>query len=103
MPSCESCWPDESPMVLRRIIDKWLKAGVLEQGQLFYPDAGTPQGGVISPALSNVFLHYVLDEWFEQEVKPRLRERAFLVRYADDFVIGFRDQRDAQRVMEVLP
>src|SRR5262249_3444836 len=60
-------------------------------------------GGAVSPALSNVFLHYVLDLWFAQEVKPRLRQRAFLVRYADDFVIGFRDQRDAQRVLEVLP
>src|SRR5262249_20718433 len=56
-----------------------------------------------SPALSNVFLHYVLDLWFEQEVKPRLHQRAFLIRYADDFVIGFRDQSDARRVMEVLP
>src|SRR6516162_4152825 len=89
--------------VLLRLIDKWLKAGVMEDGCVSYPEAGAPQGGVASPALSNVFLHYVLDLWFEQEVKPRLRERAFLVRYADDFVIGFRDQRDAQRVMEVLP
>jgi RNA-directed DNA polymerase len=89
--------------VLLRLIDKWLKAGVMEDGSVSYPEAGTPQGGVVSPALSNVFLHYVLDLWFEQEAKPRLRERAFLVRYADDFVIGFRDQRDAQRVMEVLP
>jgi len=89
--------------VLLRLIDKWLKAGVMEDGSVSYPEAGTPQGGVVSPALSNVFLHYVLDLWFEQEAKPRLRERAFLVRYADDFVIGFRDQRDAQRVREVLP
>ena len=89
--------------VLLRLIDKWLKAGVMEDGSVSYPEAGTPQGGVVSPALSNVFLHYVLDLWFEQDVKPRLCERAFLVRYADDFVIGFRDQRDAQRVMEVLP
>jgi RNA-directed DNA polymerase len=89
--------------VLLRLIDKWLKAGVMEDGSVSYPEAGTPQGGVVSPTLSNVFLHYVLDLWFEQDVKPRLRERAFLVRYADDFVIGFRDQRDAQRVMEVLP
>jgi group II intron reverse transcriptase/maturase len=85
------------------LIDKWLKAGVMEDGSVSYPDAGTPQGGVISPLLSNVFLHYVLDQWFEQEVKPRLRRRAFLVRYADDFVIGFRDERDAHRVMEVMP
>jgi RNA-directed DNA polymerase len=89
--------------VLLRLIDKWLKAGVMEDGSVSYPEAGTPQGGVVSPALSNVFLHYVLDLWFEQEVKPRLRQRAFLIRYADDFVIGFRDPSDARRVMEVLP
>jgi RNA-directed DNA polymerase len=89
--------------VLLRLIDKWLKAGVMEDGSVSYPETGTPQGGVVSPMLSNVFLHYVLDLWFEQDVKPRLSQRAFLVRYADDFVIGFRDQRDAQRVMEVLP
>jgi group II intron reverse transcriptase/maturase len=89
--------------VLLRLIDKWLKAGVMEDGNVSYPDAGTPQGGVVSPILSNVFLHYVLDLWFEQDVKPRMRHRAFLIRYADDFVIGFRDQSDAQRVMEVVP
>jgi hypothetical protein len=75
----------------------------MEDGSVSYPDAGTPQGGVVSPLLSNVFLHYVLDLWFEQEVKPCLSGRAFLIRYADDFVIGFCDERDAQRVMEVLP
>ena len=64
---------------------------------------GSPQGGVISPLLSNIFLHYVLDEWFEQVVKPRLRGRAYLIRYADDFVIGFTDEKDARRVQEVLP
>ena len=89
--------------VVLRLIDKWLKAGVMEDGNVSYPDSGSPQGGVISPLISNVFLHYVLDQWFEQEVVPRLRSRAFLVRYADDFVIGFRDHRDAQRVMEVIP
>src|SRR5207237_9420100 len=89
--------------VVLRLIDKWLKAGVMEEGSVSYPDAGTPQGGVVSPLLSNVFLHYVLDQWFEQEVKPRLHRRAFLIRYADDFVIGFRDERDAKRVMEVMP
>ena len=89
--------------VLLRLIDKWLKAGVMEDGCVSYPEAGAPQGGVASPLLSNVFLHYVLDLWFERDVKPRLRQRAFLVRYADDFVIGFRDQGDAQRVLEVLP
>jgi group II intron reverse transcriptase/maturase len=89
--------------VLLRLIDKWLKAGVMEDGSVSYPEAGAPQGGVASPLLSNVFLHYVLDLWFEQDVKPRLRQRAFLIRYADDVVIGFRDRRDAQRVLEVLP
>ena len=89
--------------VLLRLIDKWLKAGVMEDGSVSYPEAGTPQGGVVSPLLSNVFLHYVLDLWFAQDVKPRLCQRAFLIRYADDVVIGFRDQRDAQRVMDVLP
>jgi retron-type reverse transcriptase len=89
--------------VLLRLIDKWLKAGVLEGGTLTYPQAGTPQGGVISPLFANVYLHYVLDVWFEQEVKPCLRGRAFLVRYADDFVMGFACERDARRVLEVLP
>jgi group II intron reverse transcriptase/maturase len=89
--------------VLLRLIDKWLKAGVMEDGNVSHPDSGTPQGGVVSPLLSNVFLHYVLDQWFEQDVKPRMRQPAFLIRYADDFVIGFRDERDAQRVLEVIP
>jgi RNA-directed DNA polymerase len=89
--------------VLTRLIGKWLQAGVLEDGMVTYPDAGSPQGGVISPVLSNIFLHYVLDEWFEREVKPRLGGRAFLIRYADDFVIGFTREEDARRVSKVLP
>jgi len=89
--------------VLRRLIDKWLKAGVLEEGQWRRTSAGSPQGGVISPLLANVYLHYVLDEWFEQEVKPRLKGEAFLIRYADDFVIGFKREDDAHRVQAVLP
>jgi RNA-directed DNA polymerase len=89
--------------VLRRLIGKWLKAGVMEAGNISYPDAGSPQGGVISPLLANVFLHYVLDTWFRREVQPRLRGRAHLIRYADDFVILFRHEEDARRVMEVLP
>ena len=75
--------------VIRRAIGKWLNAGVMEAGELSYPQRGTPQGGVISPTLSNVYLHEVLDEWFEHEVKPRLRGRAFEVRYADDAVLVF--------------
>jgi len=89
--------------VLLRLIDKWLKAGVLEEGELTHPEAGTPQGGVISPLLANVYLHYVLDVWFEQDVQPRLKGRAFLVRYADDFVMGFACEEDARRVLAVLP
>ena len=88
--------------VVRRMIDKWLKAGVLEQGQLSYPSAGTPQGGVVSPALSNVFLHYVLDEWFAQQVQPRLRGVSTLIRYCDDFVMLFACRDDAERVHAVL-
>jgi RNA-directed DNA polymerase len=89
--------------VLLRLIGKWLNAGVLEEGSLSYPDAGSPQGGVVSPILANVFLHYVLDEWFAEEVQPRLKGRAFLIRYADDFTIGFLREDDARRVMDVLP
>lgn len=89
--------------VLRRVIGKWLKAGVLEDGALRRPTGGTPQGGVISPLLANLYLHVVLDEWFEDVVKPRMRGRATLVRYADDFVILFAREDDARRVMDVLP
>lgn len=86
-----------------RLIGKWLKAGVLEEGRRTSSESGTPQGGVISPLLANIYLHKVLDLWFEKEVKPRLQGRAFLVRYADDAVLSFASERDARRVMEVLP
>lgn len=89
--------------VLLRLIGKWLNAGVLESGQATRSEAGTPQGGVISPLLANIYLHNVLDEWVEEEVLPRMTGRAFLVRYADDFVMGFSNESDARRVMEVLP
>ena len=89
--------------VLLRLIGKWLKAGVLEQGALSRPDAGTPQGGVISPLLANIFLHEVLDMWFEDVVRPRMRGEAHLYRYADDFVIVLSHKEDARRVMDVLP
>jgi group II intron reverse transcriptase/maturase len=89
--------------VLTRLIGKWLHAGVMEDGTVTFPTAGSPQGGVISPVLSNIFLHYVLDDWFEREVKPRLRGQAYLIRYADDFVIGFTQEEDARRVLAVLP
>ena len=88
--------------VIRRMIDKWLKAGVLEDGLLRHGTEGSPQGGVVSPCLSNIFLHHVLDEWFENEVKPRLKGKGTLVRFADDAVVAFADLRDAQRVLDVL-
>lgn len=89
--------------VLLRLIDKWLRAGVWEDGTYSVPSTGSPQGGVISPLLANVYLHYVLDVWFAEEVRPRLRGRAFLIRYADDFVMGFACEEDARRVLDVLP
>ena len=89
--------------VIRRAIGKWLQAGVMEEGRIRHPEAGTPQGGVISPLLANLYLHEVVDRWFAEEVKPRLRGRATLVRYADDLVIVFADEADARRVTEVLP
>jgi len=89
--------------VLLRLIDKWLQAGVMENGAVTTPEAGSSQGGVISPLLANIYLHYVLDDWFVKEVKPRLRGQAHLIRYADDFVMGFTHEEDAKRVLEVLP
>jgi RNA-directed DNA polymerase len=89
--------------VLLRLVGKWLKAGVLEEGCLTHSEAGSPQGGVISPVLANVYLHYVLDEWFARDVQPRMKGRTFLIRYADDAVIGFANEQDARRVLEVLP
>jgi group II intron reverse transcriptase/maturase len=89
--------------VLRRLIGKWLNAGVMEDGAIHATTAGTPQGGVISPLLANVFLHEVLDTWFERDVRPRLKGRAFLIRYADDAVLCFEREDDARRVLNVLP
>jgi group II intron reverse transcriptase/maturase len=89
--------------VLRRTIDKWLAAGVMEGTQVSHPDAGTPQGGVVSPLLANIYLHEVIDRWFKRDVKPRLVSRAFMVRFADDLVMVFATERDARRVWDVLP
>jgi hypothetical protein len=89
--------------VITRLIGKWLNAGVLEEGAIFYPEQGTPQGGSVSPLLSNVYLHHVLDLWFAEEVKPRLRGQAFMCRFADDVVMGFECQADAEKVLRVLP
>jgi RNA-directed DNA polymerase len=89
--------------VIVRLIGKWLHAGVMEDGALRQSDAGTPQGGVISPLLANIYLHTVLDTWFERDVRPRMRGSTQLVRYADDAVVLFANEEDARRVMAVLP
>jgi group II intron reverse transcriptase/maturase len=86
-----------------RLIGKWLNAGVLDGGNLTHPETGTPQGGVVSPMIGNVFLHHVLDDWFVSEVEPRMKGRVFLIRFADDFVVGCEREDDARRIMDVLP
>lgn len=88
---------------IKRLIGKWLHTGIVDFKEVTYPEQGTPQGGIISPLLANIYLHEVLDKWFVQEVEPRLKGRAFLIRYADDFVIGFEREEDARKVYEVLP
>jgi RNA-directed DNA polymerase len=87
---------------VRRLIGKCLHVGVLEGEEYSAPEEGTVQGSILSPLLANIYLHYVLDEWFERQIRPRLSGRAQLVRYADDFVLGFEREDDARRVLEVL-
>jgi RNA-directed DNA polymerase len=87
---------------LLRLIRRWLKAGILEDGVLAPSDEGVPQGGSISVVLSNLYLHYVLDLWFERVVKPRLQGEAYLLRYIDDFVVCFQHEADAQRFQRAL-
>jgi RNA-directed DNA polymerase len=89
--------------VVKRLVGKWLNAGVLDGGVVSRSPLGTPQGGVISPLLANIYLHEALDKWWVRDVLPRLRGRAILIRYADDFVMAFSDHADALRVMKVLP
>jgi len=89
--------------VIRRTLGKWMNAGVMEDGAVLHPEYGTPQGGVVSPVISNLYLHEVLDLWFEREVKPPLRSRAMLVRFADDALLAFANEADARRVLAVLP
>ncbi len=89
--------------VITRLIGKWLKAGVLEGATISFNDEGSPQGGVISPMLSNIYLHEVLDKWFAREIIPLLKGRAIIVRFADDSVLGFENKEDAERVFKVLP
>jgi len=85
-----------------RLIGKWINVGVLEDGRLLVTQRGVGQGQVISPLLANIYLHYVLDEWFEDVVKPRLRGEAYEIRYADDFILCFQYQEDAEKVLGVL-
>jgi RNA-directed DNA polymerase len=86
-----------------RLIRKWIQIGVIEEGRLLVSETGTGQGQTISPLLANIYLHYVLDEWFENEVKPRIRGEAHEIRFADDAVLCFQYKEDAEKVMEVLP
>lgn len=87
--------------VITRLIGKWLKAGIWEAGHVTYPDAGSPQGGVISPMLSNIYLHEVLDTWFEQQIQPKLNGKAELIRFADDFVIICKERTDAEALLKL--
>ena len=87
---------------LLRLLGKCLHVGVLDGEEFSKPDEGTAQGSIISPMFGNVYLHYVLDLWFERDIKPRLKGHARLIRYADDFVIGFESRGDAERVLAVL-
>jgi len=89
--------------VIVRLIGKWLRAGVLEGGVVHHPETGSPQGGVISPLLANIYLHEVIDTWWVEDVLPRMRGRAFMIRYADDLVMVFSDRKDAENVQGVLP
>ena len=92
---------DDGPFL--RLITKWLKAGILEpDGEVIHPVTGTPQGGIVSPILANVYLHYVLDLWFQKVVKKHCRGEACLIRYADDFVCGFQYQKDAERFYNAM-
>jgi RNA-directed DNA polymerase len=85
-----------------RLIGKWINVGVVDEGRLLTSETGIGQGQTISPLLANIYLHYVLDEWFDQEVKPRMRGEAHEVRFADDFILCFQYREDAERVMEAL-
>lgn len=88
--------------VITRLIGKWLKAGVLEDGSIHYNDEGTPQGGIISPMLSNIYLHEALDNWYAKVVKPRLRGRSLIIRFADDVILGFESKKEAEKVLVAL-
>ena len=93
---------DDRPFL--RLIRKWLKAGVLEEdGSVLHPETGSPQGGCISPILANIYLHFAVDKWFAEQVKPRCAPRAYMIRYADDIVFAFQYKKDADKFFRVLP
>ena len=86
------------------LIRRWLKAGILEtDGEIVYPESGSPQGSVVSPILANVYLHHVLDLWFDRVVKPRCKGEAWMIRYADDYVCAFQYKSDAKRFYRAMP
>ena len=85
------------------LIRKWLKAGILDtDGKIIHPESGTPQGGIVSPVLANVYLHFVLDLWFQKRIKAHCKGEAFILRYADDFICAFRYRDEAERFYEEL-
>jgi len=86
-----------------RLLRKWINVGVIDEGRLLSSETGTGQGQIISPLLANVYLHFVLDKWFADVVKPRLKGRAFAIRYADDGLLCFERREDAEKVLAVLP
>ncbi len=87
---------------LLRLIERFLHAGVMIELRFYKTDEGVPQGSCLSPLLANVYLHYVLDQWFEKQVRPRLKGEGYFVRYADDFICAFELESDAKRYQEVL-
>lgn len=88
---------------IKRLIGKWLKAGVVDGKSMSYTDKGSPQGGVISPMIANIYLHYVIDKWMVEDIAPRMSGAIEIARFADDFIIGFESKEDAERVYKVLP
>lgn len=94
---------DISDKVFLRYVKRFLISGYMEELKYFETDKGTPQGGLISPILANVYLHYVLDYWFTQVIKPKLKGEAYLIRFADDFIIMFQYEEEARKVFDVLP
>jgi len=88
--------------VITRLIGKWLNAGVMKEGRISYPEKGTPQGSIVSPLLSNIYLHETLDKWYKEEIQPQLQGKSFMIRYADDALMGFQTKEEAEHILEAL-